>query len=302
MGQGLPWPLQPSRPARAPLGEMSWLACGNHGEGDALVSVADMAGMTRGPLPPRVYWVRRVMVLGIAVLLVVGVARLLGGSSDASSPPDKAATVADTGDPTGPTSSPSTNAPVTTGGSKHHRSSHGGNAADDSADDSADDPVTRAAMPSGPCPADEVAITPSVPKPIAGSDISIVLDISTLNTPACTWTLSSRTLAMKITSGNDLIWTTVDCRRAIPTQDLVLRLGDPVRVRVTWDARRSEPGCPVQTKWALPGTYHVHVAALAGHPQDVAFLLSAPSPADVTRTAHPRQHHGEAKKDQQQSR
>jgi hypothetical protein len=239
-----------------------------------------MAGMTRGRLPARVYWVRRVMVLGVAVLLVVGVARLLGGSSDASSGPDQAAKVADTADPT---VSPSTNGPIGTG-TKHH---HGGRAADD--------PVTRVAMPSGPCAADDIAITPSVPKPIAGSDIEIVLDISTLTTPACTWTLSRRTLAMKITSGNDLIWTTVDCGRTITRQDLVLRQSDPTRVKVTWNARRSEPGCPVQTKWALPGTYHVHVAALAGPPQDVAFLLSAPSPADITRTAHPKQHDGNGK-------
>jgi len=231
--------------------------------------------MTRGRLPARVYWVRRAMVLGIALLLVVGLARLFGGSSDASSGPDRAATVADTADPT---VEPSTNAPVTTGG-QHHRANPG-----------ADDPVTRVAMPSGPCTADDVAISPSVPKPIAGSDIRVVLDVSSLTSPACTWTLSSKTLAMKITSGNDLIWTTVQCSRAIPRQDLVLRQSDPVRVRLTWDARRSEPGCPVQTKWALPGTYHLHVAALAGQPQDVTFLLSAPSPADVTRTAHPKQH------------
>jgi len=246
--------------------------------------------MTRGRLPARVYWVRRVMVLGVAVLLVVGVARLLGGSSDASSGPDQAAKVADTADTADtpdPTVTPSTNGPVDTG-TKHH---HGGRAADD--------PVTRVAMPSGPCTADDVAITPSVPKPIAGGDIAIVLDISTLNTPACTWTLSRRTLAMKITSGNDVIWTTMDCGRTIERQDLVLRQSDPTRVKVTWNARRSEPGCPVQTKWALPGTYHVHVAALAGPPQDVAFLLSAPSPADVTRTAHPKQHEGDGKKDKQ---
>ena len=62
---------------------------------------------------------------------------------------------------------------------------------------------------------------------------------------------------------------------------------EPTRVRLTWDARRSEPGCPVQTEWALPGTYHLHVAALAGQPQDVTFLLTAPSPAEVTKTAHP---------------
>jgi hypothetical protein len=239
-----------------------------------------MAGTTRGRLPARVYWVRRLMVLGTAVLLVVGIARLLGGSSDASSGPDHAATVADTA---GPADSPSTDGPVTSGADRpraHQR---------------ADDPVTRVAMPSGPCQPDDIAITPSVPKPIAGGDIRIVLDISTLSTPACTWTLSHRTLAMKITSGSDLIWTTVQCSRAIAAQDLVLRQGDPVRVRLTWDARRSEPGCPVETDWALPGTYHLHVAALAGPPQDVAFLLSAPSPAHVTRTVHPHQHDGSKK-------
>jgi hypothetical protein len=46
----------------------------------------------------------------------------------------------------------------------------------------------------------------------------------------------------------------------------------------------------VRTAWALAGTYHLHVAALAGQPQDVAFLLTTPSPAEVTKTAHP--HHG----------
>jgi hypothetical protein len=222
------------------------------------------------------------MALGVALLLVVGIARLLGGSSDGSSGPDRAAQVADTADTADtadPSGTPAPDAPVTTGGT-HRR---GGS-------DQATDPVTRVAMPSGPCAADDIAMTPSVPKPIAGSDITIVLDISTLTTPACTWMLSPRSLAMKITSGSDLIWTTVECSKAIPMQDLVLRLGDPTRVKLTWDARRSEPGCPVETKWALPGTYHVHVAALAGRPQDLAFLLSAPSPADVTRTAHPKQH------------
>jgi len=239
-----------------------------------------MTGMTRGPLPARVYWVRRLMVVGIAMLLVVGIARMLGGSSDGSSGPDRAATVADTGNPS---DTPSTNAPTTeappTGGVQH-----GGK--------QAEDPVTRVAMPSGPCPANDVAVAPSVPNPVAGRDISIILDLSTLSTPACTWTMSGRTLAMKITSGADLIWTTVQCSRSIPTKDLVLRQGAPVRVRLTWDARRSETGCPVQTQWALPGTYHLHVAPLAGHPQDATFLLTAPSPAQVTRTAHPKQNDG----------
>lgn len=250
--------------------------------------------MTRGPLPARVYWVRRLMVLGMATLLVVGIARLLGGSSDGSSG-DTARNVADTSaTTTGPTDAGSISGDVATGGAatygpsgaasdsgKHHRKS------------TSQAPVTPAVMPSGPCAAGDVAITPSVPKPIAGRDISLVLDVSSLNTPACTWKLSGKTIALKITSGNDLIWTTDDCARAVPTQDLVLRQSQPTRVKLTWDARRSEPGCPVRTEWALPGTYHLHVAALAGRPQDVTFLLTAPTPPEVTRTAHPHQsrHH-----------
>jgi hypothetical protein len=142
-------------------------------------------------------------------------------------------------------------------------------------------------MPSGPCAASDVAITPSVPQPVAGRDITLVLDLSTLNTPACTWTVSSRTTAVKLTSGPDLIWTSVQCPKVIPTQDLVLRQGDSTRVKLTWNAMRSEPGCPRLTQWAMPGTYHLHVSALGGRPQDLPFTLTAPSPPQVTRTAHP---------------
>ena len=238
-----------------------------------------MTGLTRGRLPARVYWVRRLMVLGIALLLVVGIARLLGGSSDGSSGPGQAARVADTGSQA---ISPPTSG-TTTRTTPHTRQSpmKGGHATDD---------ITPLAEPTGSCTPDDIVITPSVPQPIAGRDITLVLDLSTIRSPACTWALSRQSLALKITSGADLIWTSVQCGRAIPTQDVVLRSAAPTRVKLTWNARRSEPGCPRQTQWALPGTYHLHVAALAGPPQDLTFLLAAPTPAEVTQTAHPHQH------------
>lgn len=238
-----------------------------------------MSRRTRGRLPARVYWVRRLMVLGIALLLVVGIAKMLGGSGGGGGG-DTAANVADTSTLGSDPAPPSTSGdPGTTGHRGHHHKKAG-------------DPVTPVVMPSGPCDPSDVAITPSVPTPVAGSDISLVLDLSSVTTPACTWTLSGSSLALKITSGQDLIWTTTQCAKAIPTQDLVLRQAQPTRVKLTWDARRSEPGCPIQTAWALPGTYHLHVAALGGQPQDVTFLLTAPSPAEVTKTAHPHQGHG----------
>ncbi len=230
-----------------------------------------MTGLTRGRLPSRVYWVRRLLVLGVAVLLVVGIARLLGGSGGGSPANDSAANVADTSAATTGASSPATHPP------SHPRHS-------------ASPRVTPLPLPTGPCSAPDIAITPSVPHPVAGRDIRLVLDLSTVSTPACTWKVSGRTLALKITSGPDLIWTTVQCGRTIPTENLVLRNAKPTRVTITWDAQRSEPGCPRQTQWALPGTYHLEVAALAGQPQEATFALVAPSPAQVTRTAHPHQH------------
>src|SRR4051812_29730898 len=127
-----------------------------------------MTGTTRGQLPARVYWVRRMMVLGIALLLVVGIAKLLGGSSDGSAG-DQARRVANT--------DPSTSGGLTSQGpdvTRRHRHKKKIGA-----------PVTHVAMPPGPCEASDVAITPSVPKPIAGSDIKLVLDLASLNTPAC---------------------------------------------------------------------------------------------------------------------
>jgi hypothetical protein len=265
--------------------EAARLRCGNRVRAPPLASVAGMAGTTRGRLPARVYWVRRLIVLGVAMLLVVGIARLLGGSSDASSGPDQAAPAADTTPGTSSGTTPGTSTgtvgPSASGsgrGRHHHRSRLTPSS-------------TPLAMPSGPCADGDVAITPSVPHPVAGSDIDLVLDISTITSPACDWTLSGRSLALKITSGPDLIWTTVQCAKVIPTEQLVLRNSTPTRVKLVWNARRSEPGCPKVTDWAKLGTYHLQVAALSGQPQDVTFALVAPSPPQVTKTVHPKKHH-----------
>jgi len=243
--------------------------------------------MTRGRLPARVYWVRRLGVLGIALLLVVGIARLLGGSSDGSSGGDQATPAADASSAgSSSATTPATLPSAAVGPGRHGPGKHRPHQT-----------PTPVAMPNGPCTASDVAVSPSVPRPVAGSDISLVLELSSITSPACTWQLSGRTLAMRITSGPDLIWTTVQCSRAIPAQEVVLRNTQVTRVRVTWNAKRSEPGCPRMTQWALPGTYHLHVAALGGQPQETTFALTAPAPAQVTRTAHP--HQGKQHRDRQ---
>lgn len=219
------------------------------------------------------------MVLGTAVLLVVGIARVLGSGSDAGSGADHAGLTAagTTSGSTAAATSGSMRSPSVTKSAGHG----------DRHTKATQPPVS---MPSGPCSSQDIAVTPSVPDPVAGQDIKLVFDISTITTPACNWRLSSKTLALKITSGADLIWTTTQCPAAIPTEDLVLRSDIPTRVKIFWNARRSEPGCPKLTDWARLGGYHLHVAALAGEPQDIYFGLVAPTPPEVTQTVQPHGH------------
>jgi hypothetical protein len=230
------------------------------------------------------------MVLSIGVLLVVGITRLVSGSGGGGTGGVTAANMGDRSSTTDPSATSSTGTAP-----QHHRADTQGHHKK-KPKQAASDPTTAVAMPSGHCTASDVAITPSVPHPVGGRDVSVVLDISSLTTPACTWTLSPGTLAMKITSGSDLIWTTAQCSRSLPTHDLVLRQASPTQVKLTWNARRSEPGCPVQTEWARPGTYHLEIAALGGQPQEATFLLTAPSPGDNATSGTNHGHHEKKQK------
>ena len=111
----------------------------------------------------------------------------------------------------------------------------------------------------------------------------------TLVADACTWEVSAETLTMKITSGR---------RRhlvepAVPRRDPDSQRGRPAgRSRSYVSVSGGTPSAPTTncsrlTEWALPGWYHVRVAALGGEPTDVQFELVAPQPATITTTTTP---------------
>ncbi|GCD89711.1 hypothetical protein [Nocardioides sp. LS1] len=229
-----------------------------------------MTALTRGPLPARVYWTRRLLVLGTALALVVVIARVLTGGSDASSADARATPVAAA--PTVTVTPSSTPVATTTKKpGKHH--SHA--------------PVLAA--PSGPCSDEDIAVEPDVKQPVAGSDVRIVLKLRTLTEEACTWRVSKDTLTVKVTSGKDEIWSSRQCPRVVPTEDVVVRRAVTETVALTWNAKRSDDTCSRFTDWALPGYYHVVAAALAGEPADLQFKLDAPSGPVITRSPSPTQ-------------
>lgn len=237
-----------------------------------------MTSFTRGPLPARVYWTRRLLVLGTALVLVLAIARMLTGGSDATSEPQAAqvAAAAAAQESTAVTPTPPAVTPTTPAAGKGR---HPGRARSSQA------PVLAA--PTGPCSDEDVAVEPDVRHPVAGRDVTFKLRLRTISSPACTWRVSHDTVTLKITSGADDIWSSRQCPRAIPTQDVVLRDNVTTSVKVTWDAKRSDDTCSVRTEWAMPGFYHVAAAALAGEPADQQFRLEAPTGAVVTLSPSP---------------
>lgn len=232
----------------------------------------------RGPLPARIYWFRRLVVLGVAVLLVAGLARLLGGSSDASS--DEAAQATTAGATTSTSADPSetaaTEAPTTpVEGPKRRKSQQ----------TPTEPPL---AEPSGTCENGDIVATPAITEAPGGSDVPITINLRTRVTAACTWTVSPDTLTVSITSGADSIWSSRECPAAIVPQEVVVRQAVDAPVVVTWNARRSDEECSSLTEWALPGFYHVETAALAGEPTEVQFELVRPASEVITKTVTPK--------------
>lgn len=247
----------------------------------------------RGPLPARVYWVRRTLVLVVALGMVFGIAQLLGGTSGTSD--DDAARVvgADQNPSRTPAPQPTADAEPTTrsgkdrGGRKNRKP---------------EKTKTPLAVPTGPCRNEEVLVEPKLRQPAhAGSVVHFRFKLTTTGNPACTWTVSPETLVVKITSGDDRIWSSQDCPDTVPQTDVVVRKDVPAKVDMGWAARRSDSGCTPQRGWAQVGFYHVTAAAYGAEPDDVQFELA--SPVAPTKTVQPKpekDEKGKRKKDEQQ--
>jgi hypothetical protein len=243
----------------------------------------------RGPLPARVYWTRRVVVLAVPLLLVVVLARVLGGSSDGKD--TSTGTAAQAGATVD--EAPATSAP-TTGGTEAEKVRKGKGKKRRPQETAPPEPVL--AEPTGPCTESDILATPHLATAAGGSDVPMQINLRTKVAEACTWQASAQTMTVTVTSGDDYIWSTRECPMAIPPQDVVVRQAVDAPVVVTWSAKRSDETCSDRTAYAMPGFYHVAAAALGGDATDVQFELVAPQPAVITKTAEPQQQGGKGKK------
>jgi len=240
--------------------------------------------LTRGPLPASVYWRRRAAVLGILLLLIIGVVRLFGGNGADDSASAK------------PASSPTSSAPVVPDNigapAITPTPSAGGSTAAGGTPTVASSPVTTLPQaptalptPTGRCSDDDVSVAPAIGKAEATRTVAIALTIKTNVAAACLWQFGPKAVQVEVTSGSDLIWSSMECPKAVASRTLTLRRDTPVTVAVRWNSRRSDATCSDHTQWALPGYYHARVAALGGEPSDLQFRLTKPAPVPKTPKA-----------------
>ncbi|WP_235736929.1 hypothetical protein [Nocardioides alcanivorans] len=221
----------------------------------------------RGPLPARVYWVRRGVVLGVVFLLVFTLTRIFSGGSDGDDKATARQASGKTSEQVQPTDDASTDEPK----KKKKKQQK---------------PVLAA--PDGPCDPAEVSIGATLKSTPAGADvIEIPLELTT-DRAACTFVVSQRTVALKITSGDDLIWSSQHCGKALGSHDVIVRRAEPAVVTIGWqEGRRSSEGC-VLGGWAMPGGYHAISATFGGEPTDQYFELTAAKPEVITKTRKPK--------------
>lgn len=259
----------------------------------------------RGPLPARVYWRRRIVVLAVACALVFGVGRLLGGSGDPEGPvAQPAAATATSASPTVASAGPTTGAQpsdapsATTAPSPDARERAGKQNRDRAGTSTA--PREPLAVPTGPCPDSDVRVQPLLREDArAGGKVRLTMKLTTRTSPACNWEVSADSVVVRLSSGSDRIWSSQQCPKPIPTKDVVLRADKPVFVDMFWNGRRSDPDCSRTTAWAEPGYYHMATAALGAEPEDRQFRLRSPAPVTVTPspTAEPKKSEREKRED-----
>lgn len=245
-----------------------------------------MSSLVRGPLSPGVYWRRRLVVLAVLLLLVVVVLRALGGGSDEQGAAttvadDAAATTPDGPSPSaGPTMSAADQAEVDAADAERAEA-EAAEAAEVAAERAAERAARKAATaplaePEGRCSDADVVVTPVVEGAVAGSDVSVLLNLRTVATEACTWETGPAHLTVKITSGDDDVWSSQQCPGRLDRTTLTVRSDSTTTTSLVWDAKRSSEDCPGTTPYAAPGYYHVIASSLGGEPNDVQFELVDP--------------------------
>lgn len=173
-----------------------------------------------GSQSPQVYWRRRLLVLGAALVALVFLIWLVvpKGTAPEAGPPPVMTSPSASPSPS-PSASPS---PTAT-------------------------PVCA--------PSDVGVSLAGYQKLVSGTVQPFKVTVVNNGAQPCAMTISPANLKLTVTSGKDRIWSTEDCAKWVPVKRVALKSKESAVVAITWPGGRSKAGC-VNVKAVLgAGTY-----------------------------------------------
>ncbi len=194
-----------------------------------------------GPLPPGVYWRRRLMVLAVVALVVFAVWFLFlrGGGDGGDVAPTPAPTP--TVEPTSPTQPPSPT------------------------------PTPSPTRTDDLCLDTDILVEASAEFPIypVGSTPTLSLVITNIGTVECRRNVGPGANELWIEQSGEVLWSSDDCNPSDASDIISLKRGEEFITQLTWDGRTSATGCPSDQPLVEAGEYQV-----LGRNSDVVSLPS----------------------------
>ena len=233
------------------------------------VNVLDLE--PRGPLPPEIYWRRRGLAIGIAVvalaIVVAIIVAVLSGSSGAN----------------------------TSAAKKSTQNSQGANAEVKSPVDppAGEDPGQPAETPTAAvqpppvlnagddCPDSTLAVKglTNAPQYATGDQPKFVMVVTNIGLVACKRDVGAAVLAAYVYSlDNKRLWSNLDCAPSNETLVKTFAPGEQVTTAVTWTGMGSAPHCPLPRPAIGPGTYNLVVQLGNLRSLAVPFIMAPPLP------------------------
>jgi hypothetical protein len=234
----------------------------------------------RGPLPTEIYWRRRGLALGIAVV-VIGIAvatviAFMGGSAGAKPANVKAGSAQNTPAAPPPQAPPP---PGQEGAIPVAPPQQGQNP---------EAPTPTAAVQPPPvlkegddCPDSTLAVKglTNAPQYFIGDQPKFTMIVTNIGLVACKRDVGAAVLAAYVYSlDNKRLWSNLDCAPSNETLVKTFTPGEQVTTAVTWTGMGSSPHCPLPRPAIGPGTYNLVVQLGNLRSLTVPFILNLPPP------------------------
>ncbi len=224
-----------------------------------------MGTVTRpvGPLPPRVYWVRRLVALVVVVAVLVvafAVVRALTGG-DAAQGSDTGGEVSAAPDGSG-----------SSGGADDDGDAGADGEAPADEEPAADDAPDGAATPECAKADVAVALRSDASTYAAKADPVFTMDVTNVGDAPCLVDVTDDTRELLIVSGPARVWSSADCNDP-DARLLLLSPGQVDSQELTWSRVRSDEKCAASDVVAAPGTYRATLSLLGRTTDELVFVL-----------------------------